>query len=253
MSIKSVFITIITFPLFSNYIEPSNKQNENKKLYCIQAKQIFPIYNSLAKLVGYDTSLTKVFFYGSKILYEFPYKQVNSINGRVISIEHKSQLFIQPNTSNYGYEIDENLFSIKQKVPLDSVFDNHWLTSKDIFQIIFGTNHVIVESKKDNKLGLYYVSYMIKTSMDTNYKVRFYLTFTDSLPWLHLSLTRQWDSMMKMRLIKMVGISPKQFFKPINKTMDGYTYTVTIQEIPVALEFKRRLVKCFDQTDKISN
>jgi hypothetical protein len=232
----------VVFLLFLNCTSIASQDDKRNAIYGVQARRIMPNYGPGTKLIGYDTSLSYVYFRGNTRIYDFTWKYYHFEDGKLESTELWHRFVIVTGDSSVGVEFNSHSTPQKRHEPLDSFFMDEWVCST--FELMPGKAE-ITSSQRDQKAGTLREKYKLTSRIDTNYTSICELLFTDSLPWLQLPYNKESNQRRKMQLVRTTYKAESQFYKPFNGVLEGYTATFEFNEIPVSEEQWRRLLEYF--------
>lgn len=134
-------------------------QEGNDSITCFQASNIFPKIDGSGKLVGYDTSIIRVYRYGKLRLYELTYLFRSTDPQGKYLYEGRKHAVVFHSDSMYGYDYDQHKEPVRRKVKIDSLFNTEWIHANKIYPI-FANNICRITAKSANKnADTLYVAY----------------------------------------------------------------------------------------------
>lgn len=127
-----------------------HKKNNNTIIgACVT--QAFPILATTGKIMNIDTNNIEIYYYKNQVMYvigERYLPKVYNLNdpdttyfGDTRNAVTGYHYFVYTKGEKYGYLTDEYKILDKARVPVDSVLQNQWFTSLDIF-----TNTTVAKS-----------------------------------------------------------------------------------------------------------
>lgn len=231
METRSKFLTLLYFAFCSCSF---SSLHEVETLRCYKVTNLFPKFNNNGEVLTYDTSFAKVYFYGKYRLYDLSYiiKIDNEEQGEVFK---KRRHFVVFNKDSlYGLDYDEFKIPTKRKVLLDSLFRTEWIAQNKIYPII-RANITTLISKNDNKETKEVIEkFSLKSKEDSSLIGQLSLVFKrEFTPQIDISLSKELDSIRRMKLIKTEIKAFARDFKQYKTHIGEYVTGNELIEIPV--------------------
>lgn len=248
-----MFLKFLFISLFLNIY--SCCLNKSKLIFAdiqgIKVTQVFPKINNDGALQGYDTSSVYIYYYKNMILYKMPYEHNLIVNNKLEKSEIRHHYFIYTKGDSLGFNYDDYKSASIQQVPVDSIFKNEWIKQTKLYPIIYNNNATMIYKKTNKDSGTLYEIYSIKGKTDPGLSGSLFLMFTNELKNINYSLSKELDSISKMKLCSVKIVSDKRYFKGYSVTMDSYESSYKIEKILVA-NYPEDLIY-FDRYKKDSN
>jgi hypothetical protein len=204
-------------------------QPDIKKLRCIEATSIFPVFAGNGQIVKYDTGTIKVYYRGSKRLYDLPYVYTYTKNGETKVSEVRRHFVAFEIDSAFGYDVHISSGVIK-RVNIDSVFQFIWLKKNKLYPIITENIVLVTDSKRNSDSGTLVEKYLIKSKIDSSNLGVCTFSYTNKITGFDISLSKELDSIIKMKLCDAHLIIFSRYFKESNQTMDRYEISYSLKE-----------------------
>lgn len=219
---------ILIYILLFWFVSASCQTNE-PKLKCIEATSIFPGFTIKGEITKYDTSTIKVYFLGSKRMYDLLYDYTYSHNGKLIISEVRRHYVAFDVDSTFGYDL--NLSSgITNRVKLDSLFKDEWIVKNKLYPIIQSNIAILTDSKRNKDSGTLVENYLIKNKEDSADLATIIFSFTDKISGIDISLSKELDSIMHMKLFNAEINHFSRYYKENNFTMGRFVTCYSLKE-----------------------
>lgn len=221
---KNIFLI---FLFLGNYTAQCQKQINN--IRCIEATSIFPVFTKNGDVSKYDTGKIKFYFFGSRRLYDLQYEFTHKDNGKIIVSEIRRHFVVFEKDSAYG--IDLNLTTgVKKRVKLDSLFKNEWFVKNKLYPILTSNISILKDSIRKRNLNALVVNYDIRRKIDTLLIGKCKFSFTNEMKDFDLSLSRELDSIFKMKLFEVEILNLSQYFKESNYILKQFKTFYALKE-----------------------
>jgi hypothetical protein len=206
---------------------------KTSEITCEKVTQVFPNLSSTGKLTGYDTSSVHIYYYKNLILYNLSYHFDSTVNDKLLLSEKRFHYILYEKGNSYGYDFDEHKTQYKRKISMDSVFKIEWIAVTRLYPLFVTNIAILLSSNRNKDSGTLHEQYLIKAKDDTTVLAKCSLGFTNKLQHVRYSLSKELDSIKKMKL-NMVRIkNHTQYFKEYNFTLDTYELAYDLESVPV--------------------
>lgn len=218
------------FVLFlSLFLVTAFSQKQIQKLRCIEATSIFPNFDSSFNVSNYDTGTLKIYFLGKKRLYDLLYYYSHTENGILKISEVRRHYVAFDVDSSYGYDL--NITSGKiMRVNLDSVFQSVWLVRNKLYPLLTENIAILTESKQNKDSGTLFIRYLIKNKEDSVDLAISTFSYTNKISGIDISLSKELDSIMHMKLYEVETVRFPQHFKENNLTLGSFKTKYSLKE-----------------------
>jgi len=242
-------ITIVTILFFSccNLSSKKHKENQNE-IKGIILTDNFPLIDKTGKLESYDTLVTKIYYYRDLTLYQLSYHYDSSVENVSLKSETRHHYFVHKNGDVYGYDYDEHKPQSGSRISADSLFKKEWCMLINPYPILIKNNVVLISSQQNADSGILEETYLIKGKSDTTMSGTVFLSFSNTLKNIDYSLSRELDSIKKMKLYTVRMVNNSRYIKDYNITLDRIEQRYTLKEIPVIINYSE-IKGYFDRYD----
>lgn len=211
----------------------SNLFTKNRDIKGIQITQVFPNMNNQGKVIDYDTPSVKIYYYKNYSLYHLSYHFDSTVANKVISSEDRYHYVVHEKGNAYGYDFDIHKQQYKRKVSMDSILNLEWVFKIQVYPIFANNTAILNSSQKDDSFGILRESYQLKGKADTSMSGSCYLEFSNKLNDINFSLSKEFDSIKNMKLIKINIVNNPRHFKQADIYIDKVETSYMMQEIQV--------------------
>ncbi len=247
MTIK--IFAIATFSLFSCFRNEAKKAHSKIEpaIRCIKITRDFPHIDSNGHVLKYSPNETKIYFYEGQVLYQTYYyfakitneKEAESPNEKFVYYN-----FLYDRSKTHGILYDSNKSETLRIVRVDSMLAKEWAATIN-FNLLFRENHTKLTSRKKTAVGEMECFYSFINKKDTSMKGELLLSFSKKrFNDIDYSLSREIDSLNKMKLFKVVMINYERFIRERNFHIDRIEVPYVLEEILVVN--KEEILKLFD-------
>lgn len=205
-------------------------QSHKGELRCIEATSIHPSFTLTGEVNKYDTSRIRVYYLGTKRLYDLQYQYTLTENQTLKTSEIRRHLVAFDIDSAFGYDLNQTSGIVK-RVNLDSLFKKEWIAQNKIYPMITTNIAVLTESRQNKDSGILVEAYLLKNKSDSVEVGSLRFTYETKFHGIDISLSKELDSIKNMTLSKTEIVSFPRYFKESNFTMAKYQLGSTLREI----------------------
>jgi hypothetical protein len=169
----------------------------------------------------------------------------------IITGERRPNFFVFSNVSAYGYDYAPYKRDSPEILLVDSVLNKQGFGNINLYQV-FQKNYLRrISSQQDLASGIFHEIYVPtqnrdKEKSDTD---TCYFSFSSKLNNIKFSLSKELDSLNKMKLFRARLVSNNDFSKEYNIKIDRREVFFELKEIPVPN--KERLIEFFNTRNKL--
>lgn len=216
----------------------------------VRITEVFPNMTGDGKVFSYDTPYVKLYYYGEYILCHLSYQFDSVVENVNILSENRYHYIFYKKGSNYGYDLDEHKSRYITKVPLDSVFKMEWVFQLQIYSIFTTRNKAeLISSRRDKRAGSLKEEYIFKGIEDSSRSGFCYLEFTNRMKKIEFSLSKELDSIKKMKLERITIVNNPRYFEAGGVYLERIKTGYWLEEIKDIDTIKiRSLFKFFEKS-----
>lgn len=224
---------------------------DNDEIICIRISRPFPVfeYSDLeAKLIKYDPSETKIYFYTNQELYqEYYHSNTRDAEGKVLKSEYRCGLFVFSKDKSHGLFYDSARNINDKMVSVDSMLAKQWCYKLSFDKLLNEMTSKLISSSVNKDSGELRELYSLKGKNDTLMSGSILFTFTDKNKFKEIdySFSNKLDSIKNMKLFKVDIINNARELPNSNFHMDKVETTYLLEKIPVTN--KQEIMKYFEK------
>lgn len=227
---KNIFIISILY--FSYCSSLTNRRIVKKyEITGIELTHNFPYIDNKGKLLKYDTITTRIYYYKDQTLYQLSYQFDSLYGNNLIKSEVRNHFFVHQRDKLYGYDYDKHKTKFNRKVLADSLFNAEWFTKMNTYKILFTNESKLVRSYTDAASGELQETYELKGREDTTMSGTCFLVYSKKSFNTAFSLSKELDSIKKMKLCRIELVNNSRFMKDKNFYLDRIVQTYTLKKI----------------------
>jgi hypothetical protein len=110
------------------------------------------------------------------------------------------------------------------------VFQFVWLKKNKLYPILSENIVIVTDSKRNSDSGTLVEQYLIKSKIDSANLGECTFSYTNKVTGIDISLSKELDSIMKMKLFKAESVIYPRYFKENNYTMSRYETCYSLKE-----------------------
>ncbi len=223
---------------------------EQREIKGIKYSFCYPKITMQGKLIGYDTVVKLLYFYGNQVFCNFIYRHDTFENDTFIRSESKHVYFTFSKNAKYGLIFTDTNNRKAERVSADSMLKLHWPTIHADSAISEKRNHVKFIDKRFNAdSGILTERYEAQNGIDTTTRVDLVLRYSNKIKVKEYSFSRKLDSLRKMKLYYFKMTVKPRYFGKENYLMDSFDSVYFFEEI--AVTNKQELMYYFKQGQKM--
>ncbi|KAF2081964.1 hypothetical protein [Flavobacterium sharifuzzamanii] len=214
-------LTIFSF-IISSFIRKTEK-NEITKTYIHNS---FPVFKSDASFFIVNDSVA-VINYKNYALYEF--EDIFNIQNDSAIINEKviNKYFLLKEKESYGYYYDSLNAKTGKRIRMDSILSKKAYYKQTFY---FPSLMQFISSKKDQNGYKLIEKYKCKTKVDLTYPDTIIVYFSNKMKNTSFTLSKDLDSIKKMKVVKMRAIFNSQFIKGNPNKFPQYEYKFELKQ-----------------------
>lgn len=185
------------------------------------------------KLIKYDSSQTKIFFYKEQRIYQ-KYYHWNEVDtaGNSLQYEFRSNFFVYSIGKSQGLFYDNHKKISSKKVSVDSILAKQWAYKPNFIDLL---SIRLISSSWNTTLGELEELYSFKGKKDTSMKGRVFFTFCDidKFRKIDYSFSNELDSIKSMKLYKVFITYDARYVEYASTYMEKVEVPYLLEKIPV--------------------
>jgi len=146
--------------------------------------------------------------------------------------ELRDHYFVYTNSDSIGIDYDKYKKVINRKVTIDSLFKFEWIAQNKLYPIFTVNSTQLLSSEFNDKTGILKETYSFRGKKDSTINGTLFLDFTNNLKGIHVSLSKELDSIKNMKLFKVRVISNARRMTD-GIYLDKFEQTHDLNEVPV--------------------
>lgn len=169
----------------------------------INARAIFPRINfSTGKLIGYDTTVTKIVQKKEIVLYKIMYTY-DTLKSDTVITDKLFHYVLYKIGDSFCYNYDSKKSINGQRVNLDSILKYEWFVQNKLYPMFSNINEVrMLSTYTSLNNDTLKEEYSLKSIANPEQSGLVFLEFCHSMKQLNFSLSKELDSIKKMKLYK---------------------------------------------------
>jgi hypothetical protein len=232
-------------------------KRSNDKIEGISYSTTFPdLFNPEAKITGYIPIQRNVYFHNDQIMYHGSNPSDSIVHGKVLKTRPAFYYFVYTKGKQYGlyYNLLFKEYAVKVKVDSMLKRENAYFPYRADFydSTLIRSNRKFISQKYNTDSTILHQIYTLKGGRPGEQAPEvfdsLYLTFSKKFKPTEYTLSRQFDSIMKMKLIQVTFILNSIYFKEQDYTFDKCIAPHILEEINI--DNTDELIKYFDEDKK---
>ncbi len=237
MQKKNCFVRLCAFSFLlvlscSTIIKPKI----NKEIRGIKITENFPLIDSKGKLTSYDTFSTKIYYYEDKVLYHSSYHFDSTVDDKQLISEIRYYFFVYKKGDPLGLLFDPYNNIYGKKILVDSALKKEWCNGLDFYHGYADNLLTLISSSEMQDSGIINKTFSFKGIKDTGVSGISSYWFTNKLNDIEYSLSKELDSIYKMKVYKIRLKNNSRYFKDYNYTLDAIEQAFDLERIDIKNE-----------------
>lgn len=229
----------------------SQSKSNEFQIQGVKIRQLYPIIDNDGKVSKYDTEETEIYYSGDLVLYKLSYgfDSVNIGTNETVLSERRHHYFIVAADSMYGYDYDEHKSQFKQRVLADSLLKWQWASKVNVYPMVTENIPRLISSFQNTDSGTVHELYSY-THDDTSAHGTLFFGYSKKLNGLKYSLSKEMDSIKKMKLYKVLQIQDPRYMKAYGITIDKIKSAYEIEDITM---IRPEIIRYFEDYQRTNN
>lgn len=197
----------------------------------VKISRQYPIIGKKGELIRYDTFSTSIYKYKDQVLYQAQYHYDSIFNGISIISENRDYFFVFRKGNAYGLLFDPNKQIFGQRIQIDSTLKKEWCNEVNFYHGFMSSNMHEITNREKNKQGETIKSFSFQSKKDTILNGTAHFWFSKKMNHIDYSLSRELDSIYKMKLYKIKIMNNAQYFVEYKYKLDPIEQYYLLEEI----------------------
>ncbi len=200
----------------------------------VKITSTFPFIDGKGKLVYYDTSVVKIYYYQDKIIYNSSYHfNYTPENFMIRADEIRYYFFVYTKGMQHGLLFDKHKSAFGIKVLADSMVKKEWCNNIDIYSNFKKSEVNEIYHTQNEDSGTISKMYNFKLKTDTAFNGTVLYGFTNKMKNIPYSFSKELDSLNNMKLYKVNIVNNSRYIKEYNLQLERMEEMYSIENIPI--------------------